>query len=351
MSLPPALSVLRPRRGASPVDDIGPLLAHPLHPGLQAQVRADGSLQLGLDPVHGVVLTGLTEHEVAPAARLVELLVAASDPVLPGVLAQAVGLPEGRVADIVRTLSLAGLTRAGHPLGVGGELTAWALARRQNGPEVPDPCAAMLPAAGRREGARVVIDGRGDIVADLARILLEAGVGTVRSGWYAAADDDLDGEAPDPLLVVTVGTRTPRVRAMDWFRRSIAHLPVVARPGSVAIGPLVVPGTGPCLTCVRLDEGAALLWDIGRDDPLTDAQSDPVRVEPALAAVAAGAVAMLALGIVDGYPPPTGVRWHTALPQPSLATSRWEIHPQCGAHPRPATSEPATSGHGVTMAS
>ena len=71
------------------------------------------------------------------------------------------------------------------------------------------------------------------------------------------------------------------------------------------------------------------LSELEADDPVTDGQGETVNVEPALAAVAAGAAAMLALGHIDAYPPPLGVRWHCALPLPSLATSRWRIHAEC----------------------
>lgn len=341
MSVSPASlsTALPPLHGREP--HAAAALAHPLQPGLSPQVRADGTLQLGLDPVHGVVLTGLADHEAAPVSRMLGLLAGASDPVQPTTLAGATGLPEPRVIEIVRALDEAGLTRRDQPHPGGGELSAWSLSRRRLGGEQSASSGPPLSVTERREGARVVIDGRGPVVGDIGRLLRAAHVGDVRCGWYAGVGDELDSRHPDPGLVITVGTHLPRLRAMDWLRRSIAHLPVIARSGSVAIGPMVVPGAGPCLTCIRLHEGAPLLTDLGREDLLTDAQNDPVRVEPSLAAVVAGTAAMLALGLIDAYPPPIGVRWHTALPLPSLATSRWGVHPQCDAreHRRPRTHD------------
>lgn len=305
--------------------------ARPLHPGLSTQVRADGALQLGLDPVHGVVLTGLADGETGPVSRLLRILAGASAPVAPAALASASGVPEPRVVDVVRVLDDAGLMVRDRPTTGGGELSAWSLSRRRHGPEDGDPTGGPLPLRDRRAGARVVVDGRGRLVADVARLLGAAEVGAVRHGWYAGSGNELDSHTPDPTLVITVGTRLPRLRAMDWLSRAIPHLPVLARPGSVDIGPLVIPGAGPCLRCIRLHEGTALLADLGREDLLTDAQDDPVRVEPTLGAVAAGTVAMLTLGLLDAYPPPLGVRWHTALPLPSVATSRWSVHPGCDA--------------------
>ncbi|MCA1782368.1 MAG: hypothetical protein ABR500_11210 [Dermatophilaceae bacterium] len=308
------------------------ILAHPLHPGLSPQSRIDGTLQLGPDPIHGVVLTGLAQHEAGPASRLLALLAEASDPVRSEALAGATGLPQIRVVEIVHALEEAGLTRR-HPAGPDrGDLSAWSLARRRHGGERSVLVGSPLSLKDRREGARVVIDGRGTVAEDVARLLRAARVGAVRCGWYAGAGEDLDDRGPDPSLVITVGTRLPRLRATDWLRRSIAHLPVIARVGSVDIGPLVVPGAGPCLTCIWLHEGTTLLADLGRDDLLADAQNDPTRVEPSLAGITAGTVAMLALGLIDAYPPPLGMRWHSALPLPSLATSRWEVHPECDTH-------------------
>lgn len=350
------VSAFLPAPGAPGTD----LPAQPLHPSLGAQVRWDGSLQLGVDPVHGVVLTGLAEHEAGPVSRLVGLLCGATGPAPPAVLASAVGLPVARVVEAARALDEAGLTRPDHPGPGDAALSAWALSRRRHGRERTEPGARPLPLAlsQRREGARVVVDGRGPLVCDIACILRAAGVGRVLSGWYAGVGDEHADGSPDPSLVITVATRLPGVRAADWMRRSIPHLPVVARTGSVDIGPVVVPGSGPCLTCVRLHEGTPLLCDLGRDDLLNDSQDDPVRVEPSLGAVVAGTVTMLALGLLDAYPPPIGVRWHTALPLPSLATSRWPVHPQCdaGEHRRrgrragPLTDAAARLEQGGTLA-
>lgn len=348
MSASPVALIPATPRPRGPARDETGVLAHPLHPGLGPQVRSDGTVQLGHDPVHGVVLTGLAEHEAAAAARLLGLLAGASAPVRSSTLADSAGLTEDRVLEIVRALDDAGLTRRGHLVDGGSDLSAWSLSRRRHGAERSLPVGSPLPLRERRAGARLVIDGRGAIVAEVARLLRGAQVSDVRSGWYAGAGEELDEDGPDPSLIITVGTRLPWARATDWLRRSIAHLPVVARPGSVDIGPLVVPGAGPCLTCIRLHEGAPLLADLGRDDLITDAQDEPVRVEPSLAGIAAGATAMLALGLVDAYPPPVGIRWHTALPLPSLATSRWAVHPDCDMEEhrqrRPARGE-STAAH------
>jgi hypothetical protein len=306
-------------------------LARPLLTGLSPRVLADGTIALGADPVHGVVVTGASLAETSRLVRLLTRLAGLSGPAILEDLATTTGLPVGRVEELCRALDHAGLTM-GHPFEPGGaDQAAWSVARRHSGGESSLSGPAPLPVPRRRAGARVVVDGGGSLVHDIARLLRSAGVGEVRAGRYAAVADDQDSDTADPALVVSVSPRLPRERSRDWSRRGVTHLPVLTRTGSVDIGPLVVPGSGPCLHCVSLAEsGGGPELDV-HDDLVADGQGETVTVEVTLASVAAGTVAMIALGVTDAYPPPPGLRWHTALPLPSLATSRWSIHPRCPA--------------------
>lgn len=310
--------------------------AYPLQRGVLPLLRADGAIQLGSDPVHGVVLTGLTTGEAAAGIRALQTLAGATGPVEVQHLADCSGLSATRTREVVATVEAAGLTASAGPRPRTDTLAAWALARRHSGRETPLAGRRHTDLTERRGGARVVVDGRGNLVEAIGGGLRNAQVGTVRTGWYAAASEDLDGHSPDPSLVVTVGTRLPQSRAEDWRSRGIAVLPVVARTGSVDIGPLMVAGGGPCVHCVILTEGRPLPTARPTADHVADGQGDLATVEPSLAGIAAGAIVMLTLGVVDAYPPPLGIRWHTALPLPSLATSRWTIHPGCSwaGHPR-----------------
>lgn len=305
----------------------------PLHPGLRPVVRTDGSVQLGQDPVHGVLLTGLAPDETGAVTRLLRLLAGAASPLRSRILARSCGIPERRVLEIAEMLDHAGLTSASAPILPTGGLAAWSLARLRQGPERTLSTHRVSTVAERRSGARVAIDGRGPLALEIGRLLTTAQVGEVQSGWYAAAAEAHDRTSPDPTLIVAVSTRLPRGRAADWHARGIAHLPVVAGAASVDIGPLIIPGAGPCVSCLARHDGSGVLAQLGVDDPVTDGQGEPVLVEPALAALAAGAIAMLALGHLDSYPPPLGVRWHCALPLPSLAISRWDRHPACDVGP------------------
>ncbi|NLJ53606.1 MAG: hypothetical protein GX344_05670 [Intrasporangiaceae bacterium] len=303
-------------------------LVPPVHPGLRPLLRSDGTLQLGHDPVHGLLLEGLHEEELGPASHLLRLLAGAAGPLPAGSLARATGLSTERVHEISAAVEGAGLTVSGPAALPAGGLAAWSLARLRQGPEVSISAQVVSLLTDRRAGALVTIDGSGQLAAEITRLLTAARVGGVRSGCYAAVTEDLDPIQPDPTLVITVATRLPFARAADWQERGIAHLPVVARPASIDIGPLIVPGQGPCLACVAASETAGLT-PFTIEDPIEDGQTETVHTEPSLTAVAAGAAAMLALGHLDAYPPPIGVRWHCALPLPSLATTSWRVHPAC----------------------
>lgn len=305
-------------------------LVPPVHPGLRPLLRRDGALQLGHDPVHGLLLEGLRDDELVAASRLIRILAGAAGPLPVGSLARTTGLSTERVHEIATAVENAGLTVTGPASLPAGGLAAWSLARLRQGPEVPLSSRAPSLLTERRAGARVTVDGIGHLAADIARLLTAARVGDVRGGCYAAVSEDLDPTGPDPTLLITVGTRLPSARATDWQERGIAHLPLVARAASIDIGPLIVPGHGPCLGCVVAREVVGLT-PLTTDDPVTDGQAETVHTEPALTAVAAGAAVMLALGHLDAYPPPVGVRWHCALPLPSLATTYWPVDPDCPA--------------------
>lgn len=304
------------------------VLIPPVHPGLRPVLRRDGSLQLGVDPVHGLLLEGVADDELAAVSSLLRILAGAAGPLPSSSLARATGLSAERIREVSAAVTDAGLTVSGTATLPAGGLAAWSLARLRHGPEVALGPRTVSLLAERRAGARVTVDGRGPLTADVARLLTAARVGQVRAGCYAAVSEDLDTTDPDPVLIVTVGTRLPTGRAVTWQERGIAHLPVLVRAASVEIGPLIVPGQGPCVSCLVIGDAPGLT-SLEVDDPITDGQTETVLTEPSLAALAAGTITMLALGHLDAYPPPLGVRWHCALPLPSLATTRWQIRPDC----------------------
>jgi len=79
----------------------------------------------------------------------------------------------------------------------------------------------------------------------------------------------------DPTLAVIVGHYVLEpARHRRWLRRDVPHLPVVFSDREIRVGPLVEPGSGPCLHCLelaRVDEDPA--WPaiacqlLGREAP------------------------------------------------------------------------------------
>ena len=68
--------------------------------------------------------------------------------------------------------------------------------------------------------------------------------------------------SPDDAAVVVLVADWVMAPAdhLQWLNRDVPHLPVVTTERAVTVGPLVEPGTGPCLYCVhltRVDEDPA----------------------------------------------------------------------------------------------
>ncbi|MFT2815794.1 hypothetical protein [Leifsonia sp. A12D58] len=97
---------------------------------------------------------------------------------------------------------------------------------------------------------RVVVDGTAPTAQRISGLLGELGIGvSSRSG--VASTDDLAADAAD-LAVVVGYYALPPERYGRWLRRDIPHLPVVFSDTEIRVGPLIEPGTGPCLGCLEL---------------------------------------------------------------------------------------------------
>lgn len=187
----------------------------------------------------------------------------------------------------------------------------------------------------------VVVDGEGTTSRTLAALLREAGI-TVRCGRAAVDETDLALRAGrEPLtgerIDLVVGVVTGAVSPIDaWWAYDVPYLPVLVRPRSTEIGPLI-DGTGACLRCLdltRADHDPAWVTVL--------AQMSRVR-EPTLASPVPAAAAALAYDrIVEvlargSGPRPTPVTppevsiemWFTP---PRLHHRTWSRHPRCRRH-------------------
>jgi hypothetical protein len=287
-----------------------PRLASALRP----LVPAGGVVQLGRGTgSEAVLLSGLTAAELAFLDRLdgrrtdMELYAAALD----------AGVTRRRTVELLALLRHHGVLPADRP-----------------------------PAAGRRDpgGRYVVVDGAGPLASSIAALLRASSSrvdgcvgGRVDGGRGAAdaADADLRAggvDLPDLVVLVSDGGVDPRA-GEPWRRRSVPHLPVVADPDRVVVGPWIsADPAGPCLECLRLTR---LLPLVALATARRTATALPLPVpdaDEALVTVGAGMAAMVARSGLHRGAVPAGVSVEVAAPWPRVDHRRWEVHPDCPHH-------------------
>jgi len=125
----------------------------------------------------------------------------------------------------------------------------------------PGPTAPTVPGI-------VCVDGSGPTADRIRALLGDLGIPTRLTD-------------ADPALAIVVGHYVLEpARHRRWLRRDIPHLPVVFSDGEVRVGPLVEPGSGPCLYCLELDRvDADRAWPamasqlLGREAPTESARA------------------------------------------------------------------------------
>ncbi|MEJ5869336.1 hypothetical protein WDV85_16520 [Pseudokineococcus sp. 5B2Z-1] len=303
-----------------------------ISPGLRRCWRGLDRLQLGLDPAHAVVLEDLSAGEEA----LLEDLV---DGVPDGALttrAAARGVAPADAARLVGLLATAGVLE--HPAAPGSRAAARATAAEATALALVHGRSGWDVLAGRARRV-VVVDGAGRVADAVAAGLREAGTGAVAVRSPGAAPRGAGTGPPPPgaaaappdLVVLVADALVAPARAARLVRADVDHLPVVVRERSAVVGPLVVPGAGPCLRCVELHRAdrdpewplvAAQLAS-----PATTAVPDVVLLRLACALAVAQALAHLddATGSAAG-----GASWEVRLPDGVPSGRAWAPHPSCG---------------------
>jgi hypothetical protein len=329
-----------------------PLLRPHLHPVR----RGDAALQFSADPgPAGLVISGLSQPEV----ELVLSLDGTRDLRRLDAAAASAGIPAVRWREVLAVLDGQGLLapsaaahtdRRPHRAGATSDLALDAHAFDQ----------LSLQADGGRVAQRaawqVLIDGTGSLPAATAAVLRSGGVGTVHCGATVAAHCDLGlrpdrhrgGEPatapPDLVVLVGLGALDP-ARADPWQQRGVPHLPVVAQPHRIDVGPVMgLGGTGACVRCqhlLRTDRDA--WWPHVAAQVVGGQLRRPpaVGAESSITQMAAGAVAMIVFTVLAGIPVPDGVALEVALPWPQIGYRRWSRHPACPAHGC-STADPST---------
>ncbi|MBT0994477.1 ThiF family adenylyltransferase [Cellulomonas sp. DKR-3] len=367
-----------------------------LRRGLRVLPRGPGEVQVGTDPRWAVRVTDLTDDEVAA-------LLALPPGVSLGALAGDDRLSPTRLSALIKDLDEARLLEPrdrSRALTGPREADAAVL-----GLILPDGDGTAVVAARARRAVGVV--GLGPTGLGVAGVLAAGGVGVLRledarpvrssdigpSGYRwadvggtraevaarlvaeiapeVAAAPVLEGDEGarvDLLVVVAERALDPTITAA-LLSVGTPHLLVLVREADTVVGPLVVPGDGPCARCLDLHRtdadphwpavatALAAAGPAGR--PPTGEVAPPA--EPhAVAAVAAGIAGSAALAALDAitpaasaddvrgatptrpYRPLRGTTLEIALPDARPHERRWAAHPSCGcAALRPAAAQPS----------
>jgi bacteriocin biosynthesis cyclodehydratase domain-containing protein len=266
-------------------------MAPRIDPTLPLVWRSPTDLQLGAADAR-VILPGAGELEMS---LITALRHGASDATL-----MTIGTGLGFPADEVRRLLVA-LQPAFAP-----------------GPAHGGVASAGLPATGP---VRVVLDADG-----LVERHLTASLDTLGYEVVAGSDELADHAA---LAVISAQWVVTPGRYLPFLRRDVPHLAIVFDDTGARVGPLVEPGSGPCLRCLdlaRRDADAA--W------PVIAAQ---LAARPAASCTPRAALdaSALAASVIDdrlahGRSPLAGASFTLERPGALPRRLRHEPHPECG---------------------
>ncbi len=321
-----------------------------LAPHARLLYRGPGTVQLGVCPDTGVVLSGLTEAEIT----LLTLLDGSRDLVSLRRWGRRMRADPMRVGALLDQLAARGLLRDGAALPPPGTAEpdgdpAAPRVEAEDGVDAEAQAVRMrhrIPAHGpelvRQRAARdVIVDGHGNLADAVAATIRQGGYGRVRAGAWAAAEGDLrrrgsaaaGGSRPaEPdLVILVVANALDDAQVECWRGSSTALLPVVTNGATVEVGP-VLGGEGPCARCLDLhradrDPGwPELLAQLTA--PRTDGPV-PAVVSGAVAALAAGSAATLAADVLDLGLVEPGLALEIRPQAPFLLHRRWGPHPRC----------------------
>jgi hypothetical protein len=214
---------------------------------------------------------------------------------------------------------------------------------------------ATQPSPARTRGGAapiVVVDADDALTGRLGGDLLALGYRVLRPGsdgvlvecapTAGSRHDDVSDDAPGladtmhladsvDLVVIVAPWVVPPARHLPWLRRDIPHLAVVFDDSGTRIGPLVEPGSGPCLRCIDLDRR-----DHDAAWPVIAAQlaGRAAATCTTLAAIEATAVAVAVIDdrLRRGSNPLASASLRLSRERPAALPRlhRHEPHPECG---------------------
>ena len=354
-----------------------------IKPGLRRAWRGPSAVQIGLDTRLGTVVDGLPCDD----RTLIEQLGTGIDE--PREARSADPEPHGdRARELVRLLGDAGVlirSRAGraalarvgpHRHRLAPDAEVWSVVHEGAG-----DAWELLAARSLRE---VEVVGAGRTGASLATMLAAAGVGRVRvsdPGLVSPHDIAPAGAgvadvgqprglvarqalhrlghrqrqpvmggaaASRPDLVIIVEHAVADAAAADsLLATDLAHLSVVIGEAGATVGPLVVPGRGPCLRCLdlhRTDRDPAWPQVLAQ---LLSGRTGAAPEETSCASLTAALACLQALGHLDGVrrPAAAAATLEVELPDGLISRRDWPAHPACGCHwppAAPSTTPPHT---------
>ncbi|MFH5824037.1 ThiF family adenylyltransferase [Georgenia sp. AZ-5] len=324
-----------------------------LRPGLVVLWRREGESQIGADPRCAVVLEDLTPGE----QRVLDHLRHAPTEADLVRVGRTAGVGADRVRELVTLLTRSGVLapepgRGASPTPRTPEEAYWARLR-------PDADGAAVSSA--RAAAVVAVLGLDRLGVNLATFLATAGVGTLlladpttvtesdlgpyhprdvgrrrreqavaqlRSTFPRLRTAAAPGTRPDVVVAVSTAVADP-VRLRPLVRDDVVHMPVVVGEVDVAVGPLVVPGRGPCTRCVDLHRtDADPCWPAVATQLRAEA---PTGTEATVSQLGAALAAHQVLAWLDGREVAVlGATLEVGAADPLPVVRRWSVHPECG---------------------
>ena len=197
--------------------------------------------------------------------------------------------------------------------------------------EALEPLLAPRPAAA---SGSVLVLGNGPVAAAIADLLRDA-------GRLARP-----GERRPALVALVAPWVVGPEDAQRWLRRDVPHLPVISADRSVTIGPMVEPGSGPCLYCAQLARTdadpawpaiATQLW--GREAPRQSALT--------VTSVAAFAVRRLIARLDSGPVSGDARAWRLTDEGATVSVVPQLRHPRCSCAAPPESDWAPGSGPAV----
>lgn len=119
----------------------------------------------------------------------------------------------------------------------------------------PEPAADGAASIDASPPAVIALDADGIVAERLTS-------GLTALGHNVVPVDEVDPERAD-LAVIAAAWVIPPPRYLPWLRSDVPHLAVVFDESGTRVGPLVEPGTGPCLRCLDLARrDADVAWPV-----------------------------------------------------------------------------------------